>query len=425
MSLENRFRVSELMSSGSRAIVSQDPVSKTHTFYADSKVIVSGSSDGGDPNIPFTHVKGERDGELTGYVEKPTYLVQDLKRAVDTVVDELIAPPKPTQPDVVPRRVYNDLQSRYQQLLDDFASLTETNRTLQGRISELSAELQATLVENDSLKVQKAVLDNQFQQQIERYKDMTSKVTTAIVKSTKEANDRVRLQSVVEGLNAQKNVLRQQLLSQRQLILGLTDQLDAGVATLNAQIQSAAAQREAAAAAAEAQRLALENQAKSLEQQQELLEEQLNQAEAEIEGKNAEIAAGATLGGDSFTARVTSIKKDKDAPLTYSATRSKFEKWTNGPDILLFNYSDKPITLTFSISNTKLLNLPPTTTLTPGQKKTVSVVAREPKINGGNGAFNPNANVSARPTTQHNGTLTIKDNNGQTVNLGVSLFKSR
>lgn len=267
MSLENRFRVSELMSSGSRAIVSQDPVSKTHTFYADSKVIVSGSTDGGNGNIPFTHVKGERDGELIGYVEKPAYVEQDLKRAVDTVVDELIAPPKAPQRDVVPRPVYDALEDRFQTTLAELERANETIRQLNGQISTLQAELQATLVENDALKVQKAILDNQFQQQIERYKEMTQKVTVAIVKAAKEANNRVRLQSTVEGLIAQKDVLRQQLLSQRQLILGLTDQLDAGVAALNAQVASAAEQRKIAADVAEQQRLALENQKEQVESQ--------------------------------------------------------------------------------------------------------------------------------------------------------------
>ena len=267
MSLDNRFRVSELMSSGSRAIVSQDPVSKTHTFYADSKLVVSGSTDGGDSNVPFTHIKGERDGELVGYVEKPAYIEQDLKRAVDTVVDELITPPKPERPDVVPRPVYDALEDRYQETLAELERANETIRNLNGQIATLQAELQATLVENDSLKVQKAILDNQFQQQIERYKEMTQKVTVAIVKAAKEANNRVRLQSTVEGLIAQKDVLRQQLLSQRQLILGLTDQLDAGVAQLNAQIAQAAENRKIQADIDEQKRIAFENEKEQLESQ--------------------------------------------------------------------------------------------------------------------------------------------------------------
>ena len=267
MSLENRFRVSELMSSGSRAIVSQDPVSKAHTFYADSKLVVSGSTDGGDPNIPFTHIKGERDGELIGYVEKPAYVEQDLKRAVDTVVDELIAPPKAPQRDVVPRPVYDALEDRFQTTLAELERANETIRELNGQISTLQAELQATLVENDALKVQKAILDNQFQQQIERYKEMTQKVTVAIVKAAKEANNRVRLQSTVEGLIAQKDVLRQQLLSQRQLILGLTDQLDAGVAALNAQITTAAEQNKIRDELKEQDRIRAENVQQELESQ--------------------------------------------------------------------------------------------------------------------------------------------------------------
>ena len=66
---------------------------------------------------------------------------------------------------------------------------------------------------------------------------------------------------------AQKDVLRQQLLSLRQIVSGLEGQVEAGVESLKIQADAAKAQREAAAAAAEAQRTALENQQQQLESQ--------------------------------------------------------------------------------------------------------------------------------------------------------------
>ena len=265
MSLDNRFRIGELTQSGSRAVISQDSTSKSHTFISDSKTIVLGKEDGGD--APYTHIKGERDGELTAYVEKPAYKEEQLKKAVDTVIDELVLPPKKEQPDVVPRPVYDELEDKFQQALSDLEKAQQRILQLEGQVAQLTAELQATRVENDSLKIQKAIVDNQFQQSTERYKESISKLGTAIVKATKEANERVRLNAQVEGLVAQKDVLRQELLSLRKIVSGLEGQVEAGVDSLRAQTEAAKAQREAQAAAAEAQRLALENQQKALESQ--------------------------------------------------------------------------------------------------------------------------------------------------------------
>ena len=129
MSLDNRFRIGELTQSGSRAVISQDSTSKSHTFISDSKTIVLGKEDGGD--APYTHIKGERDGELTAYVEKPAYKEEQLKKAVDTVIDELVLPPKKEQPDVVPRPVYDELEDKFQQALSDLENAQQRILTLE------------------------------------------------------------------------------------------------------------------------------------------------------------------------------------------------------------------------------------------------------------------------------------------------------
>ena len=262
MGLDNRFRFDELVTEGSKAVISEDTATKTHTFVNGGTTIVSASAE-----VPYEHIKGERDGETTAYIEKPAYTEHQLKKAVDTVIDELVAPPKPPQPDVVPRPVYDELLDKFEQALEDLEKAQARIQTLEGEIATLNARLTAALVENDSLKAQKAVVDNQFQQSTERYKDQTSKLVTAIIKSTKEANERVKLNGQVEGLVAQKDVLRQQLLTLRKIVSGLEGQVEAGVASLQVQTDAAKAQREAAAAAAEAQRLALQSQQEALESQ--------------------------------------------------------------------------------------------------------------------------------------------------------------
>ena len=262
MALENRFRFNELVTQGSKAIVSEDPTTKNHTFVDGSSIIVSASQD-----VPYEHNQGERDGEVTAFIEKPAYTEEELIKAVDVNIDELVKPQAPPRPDVVPRPVYDELENKFQQALLDLEAAQQRILSLEGEVAQLTAQLQAALVENDSLKTQKAVVDNQFQQSTERYKEQTSKLGTAIIKATKEANERVRLNAQVEGLVAQKDVLRQQLLSLRKIVSGLEGQVEAGVDALRAQTEAAKAQREAQAAAAEAQRTALENQQAALESQ--------------------------------------------------------------------------------------------------------------------------------------------------------------
>ena len=89
MAIDNQFRIDELISKGSRAIVSKDEVTGNHTFVQGSKEVV---------NEPYPHLKGERDGEQVGRIEKPKYNEEQLVKAVDTKVDELISPPKKEKP---------------------------------------------------------------------------------------------------------------------------------------------------------------------------------------------------------------------------------------------------------------------------------------------------------------------------------------
>lgn len=274
MALENRFRFDELVTQGSKAIVSEDPTTKNHTFVDGSSIIVSASQD-----VPYEHKQGERDGEVTAFIEKPAYTEKELIKAVDVDIDELVKPQAPPRPDVVPRPVYDELENKFQQALLDLEAAQQRILLLEGEVAQLTAQLQAALVENDSLKTQKAVVDNQFQQATERYKEQTSKLGTAIIKATKEANERVRLNAQVEGLVAQKDVLRQQLLSLRKIVSGLEGQVEAGVDALRAQTEAAKAEREAS-------------------QQQREIERQINentqqQLESQLAGSAAETAAAA------------------------------------------------------------------------------------------------------------------------------------
>ena len=90
-------------------------MSKTHTFIDGSPVFITGSDQ------PYDHIKGDRDGEIASYIEKPAYKEDQLKKAVDTVIDELVKPEGPPRPDVVPREVYDELKDQYDETLEELS----------------------------------------------------------------------------------------------------------------------------------------------------------------------------------------------------------------------------------------------------------------------------------------------------------------
>ena len=225
MAIDNQFRIDELISKGSRAIISKDSETGTHTFITNSKQVV---------DDPYPHTKGDRDGEQVGSIEKPRYNEDELKKAVDTDVDELIAPPKEPQPDVVPKQLYDDLRRLYDERGVRISELEGQVRDLLSTISELEALIESLQIELDAAKLQQAVAENQSQQINEQYVALLQDFSQAVIKSTKEGIERVSLKAQTEGLIAQKESLREQLRATLAIVSQLESQLSGAAAESSA-----------------------------------------------------------------------------------------------------------------------------------------------------------------------------------------------
>ena len=225
MAIDNQFRIGELISSGSRAIVSKDEVSGNHTFTIGSKTVIT---------EPYEHIKGDRDGELIGRIEKPKYNEEELKKSVDTIVDELITEPRPESPDVVPRPVYNALNERFLDVSKQLSDEKIITRGLRADVATLESQVQSLLVQVDALSLQTAAAQNEAQATNDRYTTLLQDFSTAIVKSTKEGIERVSLKAQTEGLIAQKESLREQLKSLNLIVNQLESQLTGAAAESSA-----------------------------------------------------------------------------------------------------------------------------------------------------------------------------------------------
>ena len=191
---------------------------------------------------PYDHIEGERDGELTNFIEKPKYDEEQLKKAVDTEIDELILPPLPPDPEVVPKPVYDDLLERYNQAIEDLGIANDRIRELEAQVASLQGQVQALQTQLDAARVAQAIAENQAQQTNIKYADLLSKFSTAIIKSTKEGIQRTSLNAQVEGLTAQKDTLREQIVQLRQLVASLQGQVQTQLDILEAQQAAAASQ---------------------------------------------------------------------------------------------------------------------------------------------------------------------------------------
>lgn len=230
MAIDNQFRIGELISSGSRAIVSKDSITGNHTFTMGSTEVI---------NTPYEHIKGERDGELTGRIEKPKYNEDELKKAVDTDVDELIGSPKKEKPPVVPKPLYDDLRRLYDERGVRINELESLISDLESEVETLNSELEALLIQVDALSLQTAAAQNEAQVTNDRYALLLQDFSNAVVKSTKEGIERVSLKAQTEGLIAQKESLREQLKALNLIVGQLQSQIEADIEReyLNSTIQ--------------------------------------------------------------------------------------------------------------------------------------------------------------------------------------------
>lgn len=360
MAIDNKFRINELISSGSNAIVSKDVETGKHTFVTNADTIVLGKSEGGD--APYTHIRGERDGEQTGRIEKPKYDEEQLKKSVDIEVDELIGKPKKPKPDVVPRPVYEDLRRLYEQALADLAAANARIAELESRVQALTAEIEALLIENDSLKLQKAAADNEAQQSTQRYGDLLQDFSNSIIKGTRDGIERVSLKAQVEGLQAQKEALRE-------LLKGLQDRIEE--------------------------------------------QDELQASESVLEGKPGSFEQIGNIGW-----KIPQGEFDVDDKQLYIKTKNSKDVVTlQGTALNLYNFAEEDVTFTISVTGdaTKYLEAP----------SSITLPAREEDVAGkGHIKFKWKTLGRTRPRkSTKSGNLKITASNGDSATLDVAYWK--
>lgn len=229
MALSDRFRINELVKKGSKAVRRDSNgnivVSKTNGNQSkpkESKEPEFGSkpikgkqvsarfkSDLNEVDDVFVQEQTSFGGETSGYIEKPKYNEEELQKAIDVKVDELIKKEKIQKGPYVKKGLYDKLNDKFNSRIDEIEDLREKLNNALSQINDLESQNLSLQQQLDAAMQQKAVAENQSTLINDRYGALLADFQNSIIKGTKEAIERVSLTAQVRGLQAQKVTLVQ------------------------------------------------------------------------------------------------------------------------------------------------------------------------------------------------------------------------
>lgn len=158
---------------------------------------------------------------------KDKYDNEELIKAVDVEVKELLPNIPNTNLDLVPRPVYNEKVAENEDLRKVVTKLNGDIVVLNSRISTLESQVQTEINNRLSIEQTNDLLVNQIETLNATIEDFASQISTSLQKSVDESILRASLQSQKTGFKAQIEALIKQIDSLNAIIEGLQAQLGA------------------------------------------------------------------------------------------------------------------------------------------------------------------------------------------------------
>lgn len=188
MGLSNEHQINELIKKGSDAVKSRGDTG-VHTYYSYL----------------------ESDGVSAGDITTPKYNENELKKAVDLNIDELILPTDARRTLTVPKEVYDNLLLELENLRAQLDFANKQIGSLEIDISELQAQIETLISEVDVARNFQADAESQIEVFNEKYIKLSEDFQSALTKGILESIERASLNSQVVGLQAQVDSLSLQL----------------------------------------------------------------------------------------------------------------------------------------------------------------------------------------------------------------------
>lgn len=247
MSLQDRFRIDELTKVGSKVIPRDDsnglvvrkvdnkevptPTTGEVKPYGTEPIKVKQvtprtKEDIVQPQVVKNPEQTSFGGETAAFAERPIYNEQELQKAIDVKVDELIKAKKPKRGNFVRKEKYDAEVARVQQLNNELRNVKNQNSQLQGQVSSLESQISSLQSQVQSLQEEMIRKDEATQQLLQSFEQVVGDLQTAIINGTKEGVERASLAARVQGLGAQRDTLVSAVQSQNETIKTLRDNID-------------------------------------------------------------------------------------------------------------------------------------------------------------------------------------------------------
>jgi hypothetical protein len=326
----------------------------------------SGSLAVRDRNSVFIEATAKEDE--TGYVYAPSkkrvYNTDELKKAIDVNVFELIPNSPETNLDLVPRPLYNEATRSLELARGTITTQSLEISALQSQVSELTAISAALDIELDGERLLRVTAESSADTLRTQFSLLTDTMQSNTQRMTLEGIENSSLRARNEGQNAQIESFKKQIDS---------------------------------------------------------LTEQLN-------GKNARIAEGAKSGADITARIIEKENvAATDIFYDSIVSENGGGKWVNGPTIELFNFSVDVQNVRVSQQvddNVNWLSFPSTITLQPQEKVTFTLGTNRNIINDAGPTERFLGIFGGGSARQYKGTLAFASTNG-TISFSTTLDKHR
>ena len=364
-----------------------------------SKLNVSGSNAvkrKNDAGVNLFQSSNLEDGVIPGKLLRPKYNIEELGKAIDTRIFELIPETTPTGPATVLRSTYQDALNEISILGAEKSSLESEINNLRSTISSLNATIRNLEVQIDGEALKASVSENQAEVAAETVADTTIDLQNAIQNATQEAIQRVSLTARNEALKEQINALLK------------------NVSSLETQVNNEVTKRNQIQAASQAATNQIVAQAAT------------TAANAVTAAQTATaIASGAQLLGNSVFIKNLKQPTGSNQDITISSNHK------SGPNSIKFEAGDRfqienagttPINVSISRDGDAVNFLKSSLTNTSVPPKSSKIITFSVNTSWWGGA-KPKSRLFASAKT-YKGTMTIKASNGTEQTFNVMLRKN-
>ena len=248
MSLKDKYRINELVSLGSKALRKEKDGTvlikkKDGKQVAPKKLSTTEKLQVKEPslhkkskisNLPVDVNEKQKSfsGEISDRIERAKYNEEELIKAIDVDVDELIKSGDKALPKVISKKAFKRLQDLFREARINLARVQGELREQIGISTNLETQLNAANERMATAVAQQEVLQRELIAANERYASLLIDFQNALSKGIQEGVERVSIEGQLRGLQAEKETLKEVVASYQDQLKTAQDQ----IATLNQNI---------------------------------------------------------------------------------------------------------------------------------------------------------------------------------------------